>query len=281
MSIVISSSYVISSSVSGGGIIDGDNPIIGYDNLAIAGAVSTDTEAAGFPASNLVNPSTNLRWEGEIGSPAEDEHITVVTATDDNQDVDYIAVARHNFGSAQIPVSVEYLDQDASPPAWTELIASVLLPNDGPALFRFPALPYAAIRLRLQPGTAAPTAAVVYAGKLLVLQRHIYVGHTPMPYGRMTKVTNGRSEAGHFLGRIVLNQATATDIKLQNLTPAWYRAYMEPFIAAAVENPFFFAWRPQSYPREVGFGWLTSDPKPVNALPNGMMSIEMEVSGVV
>jgi hypothetical protein len=281
MSLVISPLYVIAPAVSGGGTINGDNPVIGYDNLATASAISTDTAAVGFPASNLGNPATHLRWVGEVSSPAADEHITVVTATGDNRDVDYIAVARHNFGSARIPVSAEYLDQEANPPAWVELIASVLLPDDGPALFRFPPLPYAAIRLRLQPGDAAPTAAVVYAGKLLVLQRRLYVGHTPMPYGRQTKVINARSEAGHFLGRIVLNQVTTTEVKLQNLTPAWYRAFMEPFIRSAVENPFFFAWRPQSYPSEVGFGWLTSDPKPVNARPNGMMSVDLEMSGVV
>jgi hypothetical protein len=277
MSIVISPSYVIAPSISGGGAIDGDNPVIGYHNLATPGTITADTAAAGFPAANLGNPSTNLRWVGEVSDPVEDEHIAIATVTDDNRDVDYIAVARHNFGSAAIAVSVEYFDD----PAWVELIAPVLLAGDGPALFRFPPLAYAALRLRLQPGDAAPSAAVVYAGQLLVLQRKIYVAHTPIPYGRKTKVTNARSEAGHFLGRIVLNQATATEVKLQNLTPAWYRAYLDPFIRQAVENPFFFAWRPGSYPREVGFAWLTDDPKPVNSLGNGMMSIELSMSGVV
>lgn len=279
MSVVISTSYVISDTVSGGGTITGNNPVIGYANLVTAANIAATTEADGFPASNMANPSTNLRWEGELSSPEADEYITVTTNAADP--MDYIAIARHNLGSAQIAVSVEYLDTDASPEAWEELIAPVMLPNDGPALFRFPPQALAAIRLRLQPGSEAPTIAVVYTGKLLVLQRQIYVGHTPMPYGRSIKVTNARSESGNFLGRIVLNQKTGTSLTLQNLTPDWYRANIEPFLLAAQETPFFFAWRPQSYPREVGYGWLTNDPKPQNQRGNGMMSVELQMSGVV
>lgn len=280
MGLVISSTYVISASQSGGGRVDGNNPLIGYDNLVTTDTITTDTAAEGFPASNLANPSTNLRWVGEIASPAVDEHITVNTDTPDLQEIDYIAIARHNLFTAQIPVSVEYLDVDASPAVWVELIEPVVLPNDGPALFRFPPLPYASIRLRLQPGDAGPSVAVVYCGKLLVLQRRIHAGHTPMPYARETKVVNGRSESGEFLGRIVTSQMTKTSVSQKNITPDWYRANMEPFLQQAQENPFFFAWRPGDYPLEVGYAWLTNDPMPANALANGMVTFELEVGGI-
>jgi hypothetical protein len=227
----------------------------------------------------MANPSTNLRWEGELSSPEADEHVTVAVNSVDL--LDYLAIARHNLGSAQIAVSVEYLDTDASPDTWVELIAPVMLPNDGPALFRFPPQGVGSIRLRMQPGSEAPTIAVMHVGALLVVQRRLYVGHTPMPYGRTTKVTNARSESGNFLGRIVLNQMTGTAASFKNLTPAWYRTYMEPFLSVAQEQPFFFAWRPGSYPLEVGYGWMTNDPKPVNQRTNGMMSIELQMAGTV
>lgn len=279
MSVVISGSYVISDTASGGGTITADNPVIGWRNLVTTGNVSTTTEAEGFSATNLANPSTNLRWTGELSSPEADEYVTVVTSATD--DMDYIAIAKHNLGTAQIPVSVEYLDEDASPDSWEELIASVILPNDGPALFRFPPQALSAIRLRLQPGTEAPSIAVVYTGKLLVLQRRLYVGHTPMNYGRTSKITNARSESGNFLGRIMLNQKTGTAVGLKNMTPDWYRTYMEPFIQDSYENPFFFAWRPSSYPREVGYAWMTNDPQPSNQLPNGMMQVDLDMTGIV
>lgn len=279
MSVVISTNYVISDSLSGGGVINANNPVFGRGNLVTVDNIETTTEEPANPATFMANPSTNLRWIGLTGSPAADEYVTLtINATDP---VDYIAIARHNLGSAQIAVSVEYFDPTASPDTWEELIAPVMLATDGPALFRFPPANYSALRLRLQPGDDAPTIAVVYAGPLLVLQRRIYVGHTPMPFGRKTKVTNARSEAGHFLGRIVLGQQTGTGFTMDNLTPAWYRAYMEPFLLEGQQVPFFFAWRPQSYPREVGYGWFTNDPMPKNSRANGMMQIEIQMGGIV
>lgn len=278
MTVVISNSYVITESISGGGTITGDNPVIGYHSLVTSGNLSTTTEDPDHPAVNLANVSTNLRWEGLLASPEVDEYITLNVAAADP--IDYVAVARHNWGTAEIAVSVEYLDDEQSPAAWEELIAPVFLPNDGPVLFRFPPLAYEALRIRLQPGTEAPRAAVVYAGALLVLQRRIYVGHQPINYSRTTKAVNGKSESGNFLGRIILNQMTSTKVGLQNLTPAWYRTYFEPFVQHAYEEPFFFAWRPQSYPREVGFAWLTNDPVPINQRQNGMMQVDLQMTGI-
>jgi hypothetical protein len=164
---------------------------------------------------------------------------------------------------------------------WVEIVQETLLGDDTPALFRFTPQPLAAVRMRLGAGLAIPRAAVFYAGKLTVLQRRIYVGHTPLPYGRATNITNGRSESGNFMGRIVTGSRTQTSVHLANLTPAWYRTELEPFLQAAQEAPFFFAWRPSSYPREVGYAWLTNDPQPSNQRSNGMMQVELQMAGIV
>jgi hypothetical protein len=279
MAVVVSSALTISDTLSGGGVINANNPIIGYQNLVTTSNIESDTEELAFPVTNLANPSTNLKWVGEDSSPAEDEYITLTLNT--VEEIDYIGVAKHNWGSAQITVSIEIFDTDASPEAWVEVIGETLLATDSPAIFRFTPQAVGQIRLRLQPGTAVPEAAVVYAGKLLILQRRIYVGHAPINMNRGTKVVNARSESGNFLGRIILNQMTKTSVNLINLTPSWYRTYMEPFIQASIEDPFFFAWRPSDYPREVGYAWMTNDPVPSNALANGYMQVTLEMSGVV
>lgn len=275
MSVVISSSYVLSNSISGGGTITADNPLIGYDNIVNTGSISTTTEDPDFPATNLANPATHLRWLGLGGSPTSDEYVTVTNAV--VQDIDYIAIARHNLFTAQIAISVEYFNGSS----WVELVAPVILPNDGPALFRFPKLAYAQIRLRLQTGNALPTIAVVYSGELLVMQRRMYVGHTPINMGRSTMQASLRSISGNFLGRIVLGRKVSTRASFQNLTPAWYRTYLAPFVLAAEEIPFFFAWRPSTYPNEVGYAWLSDDAIPQNQRSNGMMQIEFSLEGVI
>jgi len=263
--------------VSGGGVINANNPIIGYENRVTTSNISSTTADTSYPVTNLANPSTELHWEGELSSPAVDEYIIMALNTEEL--VDYIGIADHNFYSEQIEVSVEVLNDD-SPSAWDEIVSGVIPPNDGPLIFRFTPQGITSIRVRMRPGNAAPRAAVVYAGKLLVVQRRIYVGHTPISYGRNTSVVNARSESGNFLGRIVINETRETNIAFENLTPAWYRTYFEPFVAACNEIPFFFAWRPDAYPNEVGYLWFTDDPKPANSLPNGMMSISFNVNGI-
>lgn len=278
--VVVSSGLVVSPGVDG---LTADNPIIGYQTLVTANNVTATTAQTDWPASNLSNVSTYLKWKAQSGSPLLDEYLTVVPDTAD--DIDYVGIAGHNFGSGQMPVSVEVLDESTSPATWVEVISEVLLADDGPVIFRFDKDVYPSVRLRIQPSLLAeqvtPFAAVLYVGELLILQRRIYVGHTPIPYGRQLNLANHRSISGAFLGRIVLSETVQTSIELQNLTASWYRANFEPFLQAAREIPFFFGWRPGTYPREIGFSWLSGDPQPQNQLANGMMSISFDVEGIV
>ena len=124
MSVVISGSLVLSDSVSGGGTINANNPVIGYQNLVTTGNITSTTADSSFPVTNLANPSTNLKWVGLLASPAVDEYITVAVNTEN--DVDYIAIARHNLATAQIPISIEVLDPDASPETWKEVISEFI-----------------------------------------------------------------------------------------------------------------------------------------------------------
>lgn len=493
MTVHISPGLVIGDVVSGGGVIDDNNPIIGYQNLVTSANVTSTTAADGFPIENVSSPSTYLRWEGT--SIVSDEYITLNLAS--VEDVDYVGIARHNFFSDQIPVSLEIDSGNASnvklllhfdgadasttftdssagaktftpagnaqidtvqskfggasglfdgtgdwistpdsadfilgssdwtiefqfncnsaggvvrhitgqndnaqtnastsfhiqrsvgnfiraevcigttsylitsttqftnaintgwhhlafvrtgntlklfidgvqeggdleiigsinnsandlrigaggeftsdtwlgwidefrltvgqavwtsnftPPniayPWVAVIEEFIPSSDGAILMRFDPQAVNMVRIRLQPGDAVPTAAVVYAGKLLVLQRRIYVGHTPINMRVSSTIINGYSENGQFLGRIVKSQTLKSNVTMNNMTPEWFRLNMLPFIQAAVEAPFFFAWRPSDYPEEVGFCWLTGDPHPKNQRNNGMMSVSLDLSGI-
>lgn len=276
MSIVISPNFVLGNTQSGGGTINGNNPVIGWENLVDIGNITSSSEAENYPATNLANPATNLRWRGFTQS-----EIYITIQVDRVDPIDYVAIAKHNLGSGLIPVSVEGLAVDGnSPDDWFELTTDVLLANDGPALFRFDPQSLFAVRIRLQQALVVPEIAVVYVGKLLVLQRRMYVGHQPITLNKVSKVTNARSESGNFLGRIVLNINNQSSVNLTNLTPDWYRTYFDPFVDNAKEYPFFFAWRPEDYPAEVGYAWMTNDPLPSNQRPNGMMQVSFQMNGV-
>jgi hypothetical protein len=164
--------------------------------------------------------------------------------------------------------------------AWTELVQEVQLADDAPVLFRFEPQVLTLVALKLQPAATIPRAAVLYAGPLTILQRGIYVGHTPITDGLVTETVNNRSISGHYLGTTVLSRHNMTAVALANLTPAWYRTYLRPFIAARV--PFFFAWKPETYPYEIGYGWFPDghNPKPSNQRNNGMMQVSWQMEGV-
>lgn len=270
--IIISPSLVLSPT---GAAPNADSPIVGWRNDLDIGSIVADSEQAGYPASNLGNPSTAEVWRSDTDAEQ------YITASVDNPDgVDYLAVARHNFGSAQIAVSVEGRAV-VGVGSWVELTAPQLLANDRVVLFRFEEQFLAEIRLRMQAGDAEPYAAVIYVGKLLVLQRNIYVGHKPLSYNLSSRVTNGRSESGQFLGRIVTGQSSESSLDLQNITPAFFREEMVPWIEAAVDDPWFFAWRPGSYPAEVGFAYSTGDAQVTNQRSNGFMQVSLSMGGVL
>ena len=269
--------------VEGDPTLDPNLPLIGWHNLVTISNITADTAEANYPATNLANPSTFERWQGVELSPSEAQYLTF-DPLDYIDDIDYLAIARHNFGTAAIAVSVDvYSEVGDSPeePLWQEVIAPLIPANDAPLLFRLPPQSIIGARLKMEPGTAPPTDAVAYVGKLLVCERGMQVGFTPLPYGRVTKVTNNRSESGNFLGRIVTGSYTRSAPLFSFLTPAWYRANMDPFIEASVESPFFFAWSPDEYPDEVGFAWLTGDPQPSIHHPTGRMQVKLPMRGIV
>jgi hypothetical protein len=276
--IIISSELVLSPVFA----LSANNPVIGYDNRVTVANISATSEAAGFPASNMANNSTFLRWAAEDGSPLGTEVISVAVATADL--LNYVGIARHNLGSQQYSILIEgNTDADASPETWVELVQEFIPADDSPIIARFDDTALAAIRITLTPGLDTlepPTISVLYVGALLVLERRLYVGHTPITYGRSSRIVSGRSEVGNFLGRITLSESLSTQVALQNLTPAWYRTYFHPFVLAAQESPFFFAWRPEDYPTEVGFAWLNAEPVPKNQRPNGMMQVSFDMTGI-
>lgn len=267
--IVISSAVVLVSPTEG---INADSPVFGYVNLVTVSNVVAGTTASGYPASNVANPATFLEWRGADTT----EQLFTVNLAGNTEDVDYVGIARHNFGSAQIAVSIE----GDTGSGYTVVGAEVLPGDDTPLLFRIATASYIGLRVRMKSGGSAPRIAVVYAGKLLVCQRRFYVGHAPITLNRQSRITNGRSESGNFLGRIVLGEGVSTSVNLQNLDPAWYRANFDPFVKASKDCPFFFAWRPSTYPAEVGYCWATNEPKVTNQRANGMMQVDLQLAGI-
>jgi len=270
MSIVFSDSLVASVA---NPQVDLNAPIFGYESFVTAAGVTSGNAATGYPITNIANISTASFWR------ASDTTQQYVTATiNPAKTINYVGVARHNFATAGVAVSVETQEGLGDP--WVEVIAAAIPANNNALIFQFTEQTAYGVRLKLAAGSAAPEIAVLFAGKLLVSTQRIYVGHSPMTLNRRTEVVSGMSESGNYLGRIITGSNLTTSVNLTHLEPDWYRDNFDPFVDAAQDTPFFFGWRPYSYPDEVAFAWLTNNPSPSNMMSNGMMQVSLEMSGV-
>lgn len=254
MAVVISNNMVLGSSTSQD---QGNAGVIAYQTILNVNSVTASSALPTNPITNVANPATAWTWE------AADTATQTITINASGQQIDYIGIARHNLNQVGLTVTVKY-DGITVVPATSisDIQALLFLQNI--------AAPNT-VEIIIEGATMAPQIGVIRLGKSLRLERNIYVGHTPITYGRNRKTVNGVSENGQYIGEIVVRQNNVTSVSLQNLTPSWYRSMLDPFFAQTPRQPCFWAWRPQDYPDEVGYAWIEGEPQMSNQRSNGMV----------
>ncbi len=272
MAIYISQDLYLSGALADG-YRNANNPLIGYRNLLEAGSVTADYAETDYPATNMQNVST-----GEYWLSSDNFNLQYVTMQVSPGPIDYFAIGGHNLSGAEL--KLQYRLDPADP--WSDVTTPVIPGDNHAIMWLFEPIETAAYwRLYIEPRVGvAPRIAVLYLGQVLTLQRRLYVGHTPIVDGLDTDVVSGMSESGQYLGRVVRRQALGTSITQNNVTPDFWREYIRPFRDAAITRPFFFAWRPSTYPEEVGYCWLTGDIKMENALANGYVKFDIKVQAL-
>lgn len=241
--IEISNNLYLNSSV-----VDAGNPIIGYQSVLSATTISADYESTTRPTLNLANESTAFFWES---TSAAEQFIYFTNAA--GAQIDYIGIARHNFGSGGVQYQLQY---ENPADTWNDVFSLRLPADDASIIHHFDALGFTSFRLRLIPSAQFPRIAHIKLGKLLALQRGIYVGHSPVTLNREPEVINNVSEKGQFLGSVQVREFLSTSVSTDKITPDWYRTYITPFRLHARTGAFFWAWKPIKYPLEVGYGWI-------------------------
>jgi len=253
--------------------LDLSMPIIGWRNQVTMEGVEADYQDDANPIENLTNPATNLFWRS---TSLEPQYVTFFV--DESDPVDYIGIARHNLAASGAILSVEVqLFDDGE---WLELIEGFVIRDDSPIIIRFFENYAGSVRLKIVPFSAPPQIAVVYIGRLTVMPMGITAPHTPLIDGRDTRVTTGISEAGEYLGTITLSQKLSTSVLFRFLTGEWYRHNMRPFVRQGRGTPFFFSGFPEQHPREAGYAWLTSDPRP-SFRDAGWVDITLDIGGII
>lgn len=253
MSVVIAQNIALTQ-LEGGGA---NKPLIGWHDLVQRSNIRADIEDQYFPAINLTNPSTAQQWR----STAKTEQ-SLYVSFQSTELVDYIGIARHNLGSSGASVSVEVRSSD-NPDEWRMVFTETILPDDSPAILRFEPVIALEVAVRIKPAFLPPRIGVLYAGRLTVMQHGMAQGVTALPYAYDTEVVTGQAESGDYLGRIVTGQSKSLSFEFEYISYKWFRQHLDGFAKASMVKPFFFAWLPQEFPRDCGFGWLESDIQPV------------------
>lgn len=240
------------------------NSRIGYDTITFGAtpfASSTDT---GFSALSPTYPTTYEYWK-PVSTPAT---WAIDTATETK--CDFAGIVGDIEG---VTIQVQSSEDNVTYVTHVEGVATKKV-----AMFLFASIGARYWRVRFVNGN--PKVSVIYIGKALPMQRSIYVGHTPITLSRNTTYNNTLSENGQFLGRSIIRGGVQTNAAFQHLKADWYRANFDPFVKFAREYPFFFAWRPEGAPDEVGFVWTNEDITPQNTGPRDFMSVSFNMQGI-
>src|SRR3546814_518877 len=112
----------------------GNLPIICWRNIVTATNVEAESDPD-FPASNVANPSTALKWKLDaVGSPMSATEYFRVDISQANP-ISYVAIAGHNMFSQGIAVGLE-LASFGSPVGGAESAFEPQVPtDDGPIVF--------------------------------------------------------------------------------------------------------------------------------------------------
>ena len=262
MALIISESMVLSKTM-----LENNNGALCYVNYATFSNISASSESMTNPATNMANPATAFGWV------AADTSTQTITINTNNQEIDYIGIARHNLSQVGLTITVKY-DGDTVVPA------QAVSDNQAILFLQSIAAP-SVVTIEIAGATVEPRVSVLYIGRATRLQRGLYVGHTPINYGRNRTAVNGVSENGQYLGEVVVRETNSSQVSLSNLTPDWYRSTLDPYFSLKPRPPCFWAWRPSGYPAEVGYAWIEGNPTMSNSKSNGMVSANWTFKGIV
>lgn len=272
-----------------------NQPVMAWENAVRTSGMSGSSAVAGFSANAARTYQTYEGWRPVGGSG-------VITSTFSQRSIDYAAVTLVGAPAG----TIVRLLTSSNGSTFTRSGGSVVA--DTPTLWLLDtSANVVAVRIEVS-GMTTGYVANVMAGTRTELQRKLYVGHTPIKYGRETTRLRGVAENGSFMGTIIRRRTIGTSISVENLTPAYYRDTLDPMFVALQEQPHYFAWRAwiadpawitdengkaitdesgvklhdttASPLDEVAYAWADPDPNMGNSRPNGMVQASWSLSGI-
>lgn len=268
-----------------------DRPILGWHSVVrpqdITVSGTGTSGAGGENVAAMWSPDTYTFWRGSQFHSSNTSNIYITLANPGAALVDYVGIAGHNFSDGGFEPFSFQMQHSFNGTSWTNTTGLVLTSNTSAIMLHFNALhaPFHRLRIVVPPLPSGQNARVQVAhirmGRMLRLQRKIYVGVTPFTLDKRVEKIVSVSDSGKYLGTRVKSIHNLYSINQENNNPAWVRTHIVPFLdhaelikssGAGPAGTFFAAWRPESYPDEVLYCHPPSNiTRPNNQRPNGMM----------
>jgi hypothetical protein len=223
-------------------------PRIAKDSALERATVAASSTETGYAAANLLTRDTWQRWR-----PSAVEATVTADGLDPAETIDYVAIARHNLGSAGITAELELEISSV----WTK-VADLAPEQDSPLFLALE--PTLATGVRLSFGSEAiPTVAVLMAGQAVTIPRPLRGSMQPVFLARQTEVLPQVSETGELLGQIVRRSGVEVSPSWRNIPGSFYRSTLRGLARDLPGCAIFFQWSPLLAPDEAVFGTVTGD----------------------
>lgn len=241
---------------------------IGYRSIVRPHNITASSAHTDHPAVNVASVNTYQFWQPQ-SLPA-----TLTVDAGEPVTVDYLGIAAHTLAGSTVVFESSENGTD-----WT--VQGDLAPVNQALMLLIEPTEARYWRIRIE-GSGTPRVGVVFIGRALAMQRAIYGGHSPITLSRQTTIRPNKSDTGQFLGRTVIRRGVQTSASWRHLSAEWYRQNFDPFVAYATQGqgPFFFAWRPASFPDEVAYVWTSDDIAPSNMGTRDLMEVSMTMTGL-
>ena len=287
--IYISNALYLAAAAAGENI---DKPLIGWRSvLRLQDFSSSDGENAGI----LWSPDTYTYWESDPKSASEGTlEFAVDMVNSSGNTVDYIGIVGHNFYENASGVPFSYKVQHSSDGVtWSDTTSSLTIWGDQKALMAYfnPTFaPYFRLLITSVAGTDVTVRiSHVRLGRILRLQRKMYVGISPFTHNKRVDKIVTVSDSGRYLGSVAKSTVNLYTINQLDNLASFIRTEVTPFLdhVELIGKPgetngppgtFFAAWRPHEYPRELLYCHPPEQiQRPVNQRSNGM--VQWQISG--
>lgn len=223
-------------------------PRFGMDNVFTEANASASSEAANHPVTKALSRATFDQWR-PTGNTSE-----WIAAEFDSQIINYVALARYQFGGADVTVQYKSgtdwismttgeggLELDF---ANDEYYIYDPHPDSGEVIiFEFQGIQISGIRLLIENGTAPARIGVIYAGRALVPDMGLSRNWAMPSLNSDARYTTPINEEGAFLGRNKLSRTSEVRFTLDPVKYEWSTDRWRPFISDALEFPFFMWWK--------------------------------------